>query len=85
LQLVDLITLSAEKDDRRQRRAALTVYGIRAARELQQFHEDRVRELLEGLPRRQRWRLVAAMRAIVEIHERDPVKNIVDRMMEDRG
>jgi hypothetical protein len=58
---------------------SLTDRGLAAARNLEWFHEERARKLLEELAPRHQQQLVGSMRAIVEILQRDWVANLIER------
>src|SRR5690242_5342053 len=64
--------------DRRLRVIELSDGGRKVAEGLARAQEDRVRRILEELPRRQQQRLADAMAIIVEIFERDPIANLLE-------
>ena len=61
---------------------SLTQRGHAAARYLEHFQEDRVRQALELLPRRQQQRLVRAMGVILEVFGRDELANVLECIRE---
>ena len=79
MELTRHVTISESAEDRRERLVDLTDWGLAAARNLEWFHEERARKLLEELAPRHQRQLVEAMRAIVEILERDWVANLIER------
>jgi DNA-binding MarR family transcriptional regulator len=82
LELTGQIAISVAPGDRRGRLATLTRTGKRSADRLERDLEERARDALERLPRRQQKRLVRAMAAIVEIFERDVLANLVEAARE---
>lgn len=65
--------------DARLREFALTDWGRRVWKSLDDFHCERVMAILEELPDRQQRRLVHAMKVIENILTRDPLENFLEK------
>lgn len=65
--------------DGRLREFALTDWGRRVCKSLEDFHCERILAVLEELPERQQRRLVYAMRVIENILTRDPLENFLEK------
>ena len=78
LELQRHIVRSPEHGDRRSRFIELSDGGLKVAEGLARAEHDRIRRILEDLPRRQQQRMVDAMSVIVEVLERDPIANLVE-------
>jgi DNA-binding MarR family transcriptional regulator len=74
----ELLCVGTDLVDRRRREYSLTAWGRKAYREMETFHRDEVRRLLDPLPPRHRRRLLLAMRVIEEIHRRDAWDETLD-------
>src|SRR5258707_10322044 len=79
-----IVSVGLFADDRRQREIVLTDRGRRVYRCVESLHSNRTRSLFEGLPERQRQRLVHAMETIEEVLTRDPLDNLFERLAEAR-
>ena len=74
----ELVAVRLDLIDRRRREYSLTAWGLEAYREMESFHRDEVRRLLDPLPPRHRRRLLLAMRIIEEIHCRNAWDETLD-------
>lgn len=73
-----VVQRTSERDGRL-REFALTDWGWRVSRSLEEFHCGQILAVLEALPERQQRRLVYAMRMIENILTRDPLENFLEK------